>query len=287
MKKKLVMILSVLLLFSTIVFPVSASAAESEFDNINTPYTPYTADFSENGNNPEFQKLEAGYRYIMDFAASYNIECGLSLDTYLSYYNPSEYSSIEEYNQEYIKAFDTTPQTRSSGGHWFYNTGTSLPQATSYSQYNFLNICIAGDIVHDANGSFGITGHSGIVEGKYWSSTYNQYYIRIIEAVSDGVTRGVLCDERANSRASSVWRVSGSTSTQRANAVSFARSQLGKSWVFDFTKDTDANSWWWYCSELVWASYKNQGIDIAPNSGIGIMPNDIINGGKVYKIGGV
>lgn len=34
--------------------------------------------------------------------------------------------------------------------------------------------------------------HIAIVEGIYYSNTHNQYYIRVIEAISNGVTRGVL-----------------------------------------------------------------------------------------------
>ena len=63
--------------------------------------------------------------------------------------------------------------------------------------------------------------------------------------------------------------------TQRLQAVGFAMSQLGRPyqdayecWWANANPDDpdDPYSDWWYCSELVWASYLNQGIniDVAP-----------------------
>ena len=66
-------------------------------------------------------------------------------------------------------------------------------------------------------------------------------------------------------------RVKNATSAQRNAAVDFARSQLGRPYQgtcyscinHDPNDPTDPYSDWWYCSELAWACWYNQGIDIA------------------------
>ena|GEM_PF-3564694 len=50
--------------------------------------------------------------------------------------------------------------------------------------------------MHDDKGSFGITGHSAIVMDHYYSNMYKEYYVRVCEAVSAGVTYGILSDDR-------------------------------------------------------------------------------------------
>jgi len=55
---------------------------------------------------------------------------------------------------------------------------------------------VSGDLVHDDKGSFGITGHSAIVMDHYYSNMYKEYYVRVCEAVSAGVTYGILSDDR-------------------------------------------------------------------------------------------
>lgn len=63
--------------------------------------------------------------------------------------------------------------------------------------------------------------------------------------------------------------------TQKEAAVAFVKQQLGK--PFDYyefffvpwlnrAKNADINASSWYCSELIWAAYLNQGIDIDVNS---------------------
>ncbi len=73
------------------------------------------------------------------------------------------------------------------------------------------------------------------------------------------------------------------------SAIEFAKSQEGKKFVplFDFYTQTfhyknanpddpnDPLSDDWYCTELIWAAYYNQGIDIDSNGGVIILPIDI------------
>ena len=62
-------------------------------------------------------------------------------------------------------------------------------------------------------------------------------------------------------------RVTSASSEQRFAAAQWARKQAERSFfplysILWYEKKTESDSLWWYCSELVWASYKNQGIDI-------------------------
>ncbi|MBQ9862641.1 MAG: hypothetical protein IJM28_01905, partial [Lachnospiraceae bacterium] len=61
---------------------------------------------------------------------------------------------------------------------------------------------------------------------------------------------------------------------------------LGKKYSLDFAKDTSSSEKDWYCSELVWAAYKNQGIDIevAGNGEPGVTPRDLRNSSLTYTV---
>lgn len=177
----------------------------------------------------------------------------------------------------------------SSGSKWYYNTGTSIPSSANpvYSKYKLLSNLQAGDIVYEANGGLGVTGHIAIVEGKFYDSAKKKYYIRIIEAISCGVCRSILDDTRVDDKAVTIYRVSGATSTQKTAALNFCKGELGSSYSCDLKKDTSSAETDWYCSELVWASYKRQGIDIETTGTLnepGITPRDIARSSKVYKV---
>lgn len=191
-----------------------------------------------------------------------------------------------ETNLNYIDSSINLTSSSSGDGLWQYNTGTTLPRAANYSKYNLLDIVKKGDIIHESKGGFGVTGHTAIVEGIYYSSTYNQYYIRVIEAISDGIVRSVFDDDRLDAKEASIYRVPSATSTKINAAVAFSVSQLGDSYFLDFQKDYDDQPDW-YCSELVWASYKRQGIDIETTGTLnepGITPRDIIRCSLTSKI---
>ena len=236
------------------------------------------------------EKIVKAYENVVNYASANNIPLNLSLETFTEEFQSSNFTDLMEYENSYYKILVKQPTlaTRSSGGSkWYYNTGTSLPQAANYSEYNLLNTLKRGDIIYESKGGFGITGHIAIVEGKYYSSTYQQYYIRVVEAISEGVVRSVLDDSRIDDKYSSVLRVVGASETIASNATKFCIGQLGKSYMIDFKKDTSPNEPDWYCSELVWAGYFNQGIDIE-TTGIynepGITPRDINNSSKVYNV---
>ena len=67
--------------------------------------------------------------------------------------------------------------------------------------------------------------------------------------------------------------------------MKFAVSQLGKGYRLDLGKNTSGNEKDWYCSELVWAAYKNQGVDLETSSGEpGVTPRDLLNSSLTYSV---
>jgi hypothetical protein len=237
------------------------------------------------------EKIIKAYENVINYAAKNNIPLDLSLETFVEEFESSHVTDLTEYENTYYKIFEN-PQTivapRSSGSSkWYNNTGTLLPQAANYSKYNLLDTVKKGDIIYESKGGFGITGHTMIVEGKYYSSNYKQYYIRVVEALNEGVVRSVLDDSRVDQKDSHVLRVKGASDTIASNALDFCIGQLGKAYMIDFKKDTSPNEPDWYCSELVWSGYYKQGIDIETTGMYnepGITPRDIYNSSKVYTV---
>ncbi len=101
-------------------------------------------------------------------------------------------------------------------------------------------------------------------------------YVRIVEAIKSGVCRSVLDDDRVDWKDAYVYRVKDSSFDQQMAAVNFCIGQIGKKYKLDLTnRGIDENQKSWYCSRLVWAAYKNQGIDIETTGSInepGITP---------------
>lgn len=231
--------------------------------------------------------LQIAYQNVILYARAHGISLEMSYDDFLSSYNGQ---SVEDYEKSFYTIFvSPTEQSRSSSSSgsnkYYYNTGTTCPTSATYSKYNLLNVVKKGDIIYEANGGFGITGHIAIVEGLYTRSDGTKY-IRLIEAIDVGVVRSVLDDTRVDEKAVTILRVSGATTTIINNAVSFCVGELGSSYKLDLAKDTSSAETDWYCSELVWAAYKNQGIDIEV-SGLGepgITPHDILNCSKTYTV---
>lgn len=212
---------------------------------------------------------------------------GISYEDFLKEYLLLGVQSIDEYAESVNNIVQ--PQ-KSSSGKWYYNTGTSLPKAVTYTGTLMARVN-KGDIVYEANGSFGITGHLAIIEGVFYSDVYHQFYIRLIEAISDGVCRGILSNDRFTEKDDTILRPNSTSLTGKKinNAIKFCVSQLGKSYVPDLAHDTSSNESDWYCSELVWAAYKNQGIELEQvQSGYtnepGVTPHDIYHSSTVNTI---
>ena len=230
-----------------------------------------------------------GYHKIIQKAEEYQIPFSMTYEEYMQAFAGSGFDSEEEYADAYLgimepmEIHDPDPNTKSgNSGSWYYNTGTILPENADpvYGKTNLYETVEKGDIIFEANGGYGITGHTAIVEGKYYNAASGKKYIRIIEVISEGVVRSCLDETRAAERAAVILRVKGAAPSVISGAVSFCAGQLGARYILDFQKDTDISEQDWYCSELIWAAYYHQGIDLE-GSGItepGITPRDIKNG---------
>lgn len=234
-------------------------------------------------------ELREAYKNIMAYAEEGNIPLNITFKDFVSIYEEQAYPDVQAYENVYYSLLKPQPDgtTLSGDDAWYYNTGTTLPQPADYSRYNLLNTVKKGDIIYEAAGGFYITGHIAIVEGIYWSTLQQQYYIRVIEAISDGVVRSVLDDSRIDDREGSVYRVTDATSTNIYYAVNFCIGELGSSYFLDFAKDYSSSETDWYCSELAWAGYYNQGINIETTDFFnepGVTPRDIIDSSEVHSV---
>lgn len=229
---------------------------------------------------------QSAYENVMSYATKNGINLDMSYADFIANNNGQSLESYE--NSFYEVLLSPTVESKSSSDNdpkYYYNTGTSCPSAATYSKYNLLSVVKKGDIIYEANGGFGITGHIAIVEGIY--TRFNgTVYIRLIEAIDVGVVRSILDDTRVDDKAVTILRVSGATTTDINNAVSFCVGELGSSYNLDLAKDTSSTETDWYCSELVWAAYQNQGIDVEVSSlgEPGITPHDILNSSNTYSI---
>ncbi len=192
-------------------------------------------------------------------------ESGLTLDEYykqcvadlennesLSAVNAKLENMRIEYEKTMAESQDAQPY--SSLKKWWHNTA-SLPQATSYSKYGLLNLK-PGDIIYEADGSFGFSAHIAIVDGIYYSSTYRQNYVRLVEAINDGVCFGILCDDRFSKQSDIAFRIK-TSSTIANRAVDFAVSQIGKPYKIANLANLSEFRPHWYCSLLGFAAYYN------------------------------
>lgn len=220
----------------------------------------------------------------------------LSFEDFLLAFNESEFSDAGLFLQSLMEDISQNSSTvlpepdispHSANGKWYFDTGTSLPQKANYSSYNLLTTARKGDIIYETTGDLApIAGHASIVEGVFWSSTYNQFYIRVIEAISKGVRRGVFDEQRLADKSGTILRVLSASEDQRNSAVVFCISQLGKKYSLHTPKHSSASSERWYCSELVWAAYKNQGIELhnIPTAGE-VFPADLYASNKTSIVG--
>ncbi len=243
------------------------------------------------GYTPE---LLSAYEEFCAYLETGTLEMQISLENFSDLYESGEYESeaeflaicIEEVEGFYLDEEELSLLSSSlSPGDvtWQYNTSGTLYEEPDYTTYNLLNVVQAGDILYEGKTSFG-TGHVAIVEGIYYSTTYAQYYIQIIESIgynsdgegcADGVCRGILDDVRFEAKAGKILRVSGASDTEKAEAVAFCVAQIGKPYSITLNGGASSSNSTWYCSELVWAAYYNQGYNIDNDKGFLVTPLDI------------
>lgn len=292
MKKKhyLIFVLVLILLLHSLMFSVSASP----FEPLSDP------------------ALTNSYEALMAYCTAKGYSITYDLASFQTDYLASDCEEVDDFLEEVITqidgycsstgqfGFDTDPANdpRSASDKYYYNLqydqNGGLLVTPNYDTFNLFNVIQIGDIVYDANGgnvSSGlyVTGHIGIVEGVYCDPNSNHNYIRIIESIAVGVCYGLLDSTRVSERATYIYRVKNATGAQKIAAVEFCRNQLGENWNLNLTHDYSDSNTNWLCSQLVWAGYKNQGIDIEINGGpggdIGVTPHDItINSSMVSEV---
>lgn len=110
---------------------------------------------------------------------------------------------------------------------------------------------------------------------------------QIIESAKNGV---VINDaEKINDKEkAAIYRVDTDEGTKQ-EAIDFALNQLGKSYDLGwYSKDVNDSSY--YCSELIWASYYSNGVDIDENPGwswsytYGVAPTELADDGDTQQI---
>lgn len=244
-----------------------------------------SANTLENAQQYSDELLDA-YKELSLYIVANNCAANISLETFVQEYYAGEYDSISAYLDSYYSILEIPQNDKWTGDtHWYYNTGTALMDKPNYSNYNLLSIVQAGDILYEDQGGSGLTGHIAIVEGIFYDTSYSVFYIRLVEAIGfisgsigqgDGVCRSVLDDSRFMNRQGMILRVSSANATQKSAAVAFCVGQIGKGYSIDLAHDTSANETDWYCSELAWAAYYLQGIDLETSSNLpGITPREI------------
>lgn len=156
-----------------------------------------------------------------------------------------------------------------------------------YSVYDYSSIK-SGDIVWETETDFFNTGHNALIVNTNKSSELGSY-IQTIEAVGGGVQRGFLDDLRMTQYKCKILRVNGRTESKVSDAIYFATKQIGKPYFLNtFRLNTSIDSANWYCSKLVYASWKYAGSDIGVKDGqylqLGCLPSDIGNSDNTYEI---
>ena len=170
------------------------------------------------------------------------------------------------------------PDEALSGGEW-NGDGNNLN----------LNILRVGDIIS-------CHGVMWMTEMLEWAIGYSHSAIyvgngQIVEAWENGV-RYAPASMIKNADDVTIERVYTSTSKKQA-AVNFMKAQVGKPYDFIWLtyiggKQVYGSSY--YCSELVWAGYKTQGIDIdrrpgwSWSCGYSVSPQEIHDDGNTYSV---
>lgn len=264
MKKRIIRLTALMLV--SLLIPCSRAANE-ECVLQTTSFQVYASDPAID--NFSDKTLSLGYiRFIQENPKVNN----LSLDEYVSTYAKNQIDDITLFN-ELLSRFvannkssfiiedficDTKKETHRSSSlpiQWYHNTGTSLPKAVSYDEYDLLNLAKRGDIIYERAGGFNVTGHIAVVEGVYWDYNEGQYYVRLIEAISCGVSRSIIEDTRFKNQRASLLEVTPATTSIRNSAVQFCAGELGKAYNVVTGKGYLTDNISWYCSELAWGAY--------------------------------
>lgn len=251
------------------------------------------------------------YDRFIETASLLGIEVDVSFQDFKADYHDTNgmYPSIVEYTDalilelNYFSATEDLVVTRSSssGGslQWYENIIDSngnehISQRPNYDTCALESYANRGDLIFEDT----TFDHIAIVEGWFYSTTYDMYYLRVIESTPDakrfdydhddiGVIRSVYdCDRYNASSGNRLLHVKNLTNpTTIDNIIDYTISELGDRYqalftIADACDDRDR----WYCSQLAWCAYNEYGFDIAIHDGGMILPNEIRDDDDIISI---
>lgn len=202
---------------------------------------------------------------------------------------------IDKYNLDEEQEIISTPSSSVAGGSravnlTFMNSSTMVTGdivlcyggATS-SSGSLLGLVIPGTWKHAGLIDRGAPAGWAVLSASNETNTYL--------ADSDGVVGRVgweTADKWTKKDAVTALRVSNSTQSKRNAAVSYGRQFVGKPYNLAVGRDDNSS---WYCSKVVYRSYKSQGFDLEYNTwyyirGPWVTPQDLYDDSDTYYIGG-
>lgn len=160
-----------------------------------------------------------------------------------------------------------------------------IPSNLDYSAMpELLTYLKPGDIIYERNGSFlaDWVGHIAIVVDVVNDPENDLYYVLLLEAGINGVTYGLMTPNRFQEKWAIAVRLTDASDLQKENAIAWAATQLNKPWMLKATKSFSQDNTYWYCSELVWASFYSQGIYLDANDNLS-QDGSIIYPEEIYE----
>ena len=145
-----------------------------------------------------------------------------------------------ENTEETIETYEDASTRSVPGGEdtqgetWYYLTldNNGIPSQYQYIDYSanlkLLTYLKPGDIIYETNDSIvgDFTGHIAIVYDILWDEEYQQHYVSIIEAYTDGVGYGIMTPNRFKEKEVIIYRLTTASESQIQGALAWIKGQL-------------------------------------------------------------
>jgi len=184
--------------------------------------------------------------------------------------NAEEHIGSEMIEEDKNLSSDNQIEPTSSGGGTDSETWNPLPvqngmpklaHAVDYSSKpELLKYLKRGDLIYEPEAGGGLSGHTAIVLGIYYDSTYNQEYVLLLEAVPNKVCYGVLTPTRFSQQHGIIKRFTNVSENDINTAIQWALTQYGEDYAISVSKNPNKSNDSWYCSELIWAAFYSVGV---------------------------